>query len=225
MRHRWILLGPRSGRGTASPELGSSPGAALPRWAPSGNLPPVNVSLMLRPFVPLLGELHQLPHPALSTQRPPRSCSPMGSWMLSLRTRAPSPHPAGISSLLLGARRSFHYKFALVLRLSLGAAAGHCQTAGLAQHSSSSVSFNKRVWNRDKSLEKLVPGTPPHRTACLSWAYVWRRDEIHSAGSEAAAWRRLPAASEKQLMDQCCQRTLSSASWPVIGTWGCAVLL
>lgn len=103
----------------------------------------------LRPFLPLLGELRQLPHPALNTQRLPRFGPPMGSWMLSLSTRTPSLDPAGTNSPLLGTRRSFHYKFAPVLHLSLSTAAGHCQTAGLAQYSCSEVSFNKCVGNGD----------------------------------------------------------------------------
>ena len=206
------------------PKLGSKAQAWSCSSKLSGNLPPI---AFLRPL--LAQTLLASPWGATLAPTPCSECTTPATLAHShgkLDTFPKPLDPAGTSFPPLGARRTFHYKFALVLHLSVGAAAGHCQTTGLAQYSSFAVSFNTHVWNRDESLEKLVSsGTPPCHTACLLWAYVWCRDETHSAGCESAAWRRLPAAREQQLMDQCCQQTLSPASWPVIGTWVCAVLL
>lgn len=205
-----------------------NPGAAFPSWAPSGNLPPITFSWSLswrKPFLPLLGKLRQLLHPALNPQRLPHLCTPTGSRILYLSTRAPSPDPAGTSSLLLGQGGAFtthlpwFYTFPSTLLLSTARLLVWLSTALIKSVLISMFEAEMACWRswypRERhsvtqhACHELMSGVGMKPTALA----VRLR---HREGCQ------LPAKSS--LMDQCCQHTLSPASWPVIGTWGCAVL-
>lgn len=84
------------------------------KLSPTRSPPSCNVSLkplLAQALLSLLGDLHQLPQPVLSTECLPRFCSPTGGWVLCLGTRTPLLDPAGTSSPLPRARRSFHCIF------------------------------------------------------------------------------------------------------------------
>lgn len=188
----WILHGLRL--------TGTELGSRVQSWSCSSKLAPPGIlySLMfhwslswLRSFLSLLGDLHQLPHPALNTECLPHFCSPTGGWVLCLSTRTPLLDPAGTSSPLPRARRSFHCIFPVLTPFpwcycwpQLG-----CQSVSGQQCSSSLVSFNKCVWKRLLAAEVWRAVT---QRACRE--RVWCQDETHSSGCEAAAQRRVSAA-------------------------------
>lgn len=123
---------------------GTELGSKVQSWSCSSNLSPTGIlhpvmiywSLSwLRPFLSLLGDGHQLPHGALSTECLPHLCSPTGGWVLCLSTTTPLLAPAGTTSPLPRARRSFHHVFPVLTPFPWC----YCQTPKLAVASSAAV--------------------------------------------------------------------------------------
>lgn len=134
---------------------GTELGSQVQSWSCSSKLSPTryapscNVSLK-----PLLAQAllvsHHLPHPALKAECLPHFSSPTGGWGLCLSTRTPLLDPAGTSSPLPRARRSFHCIFAVPTPFSLCYCwpLPDCQSGSGQQCSSFLVSFNNCVWIR-----------------------------------------------------------------------------
>lgn len=120
----------------------------------------------LRPFLSLLGDLHQFPHPALSTQCLPHFCGPSGGWVLCLSTRTPLLDPAGTSFPLPRARRSFHCIFPVLTPFPWCWSLPDCQSSSGQQCSSSS--FNKCFWKRLLAGEMWRPITQHSCRECRS---------------------------------------------------------